>query len=322
MKIGRNDPCPCGSGQKYKNCHYKRFFNKYTSEIHDLKKKIISSNQFERNILLIQAIDDVFGFSRGKTLDDVRSKISGDQIKELYEIISNIWTVKTDIYKLLPEPSTQLSALYLGDVYPEMIIQNVIRYSLYTDKIYVINPFLNPWSLKKEFNPLHNPNPFKSDTLKLIVFMGLLEPWIRAGIIELIPSPVDYDYKLKMETFKLAEIRLKDWTPSQEDIEESEPYTIRETMRFLSNLPKEAMIQHIKNTTPNINDKEVETLIQHFENDRKNDPYALNQTFNGEEKVGQFNLMRTGANLEMALYLSQLTGAYPYTNIRKSWKNY
>ena len=22
MKIGRNDPCPCGSGKKYKHCHY------------------------------------------------------------------------------------------------------------------------------------------------------------------------------------------------------------------------------------------------------------------------------------------------------------
>ena len=22
--IGRNDPCPCGSGQKYKRCHYNR----------------------------------------------------------------------------------------------------------------------------------------------------------------------------------------------------------------------------------------------------------------------------------------------------------
>jgi hypothetical protein len=21
-KVGRNDPCPCGSGKKYKNCHY------------------------------------------------------------------------------------------------------------------------------------------------------------------------------------------------------------------------------------------------------------------------------------------------------------
>jgi preprotein translocase subunit SecA len=21
VKIGRNDPCPCGNGKKYKNCH-------------------------------------------------------------------------------------------------------------------------------------------------------------------------------------------------------------------------------------------------------------------------------------------------------------
>jgi uncharacterized protein YecA (UPF0149 family) len=21
MKVGRNDPCPCGSGKKYKRCH-------------------------------------------------------------------------------------------------------------------------------------------------------------------------------------------------------------------------------------------------------------------------------------------------------------
>lgn len=26
-KVGRNDPCPCGSGKKYKNCHGKRAFN-------------------------------------------------------------------------------------------------------------------------------------------------------------------------------------------------------------------------------------------------------------------------------------------------------
>ena len=23
QKVGRNDPCPCGSGKKYKNCHMK-----------------------------------------------------------------------------------------------------------------------------------------------------------------------------------------------------------------------------------------------------------------------------------------------------------
>jgi hypothetical protein len=25
-KIGRNDPCPCGSGKKYKNCHLGKAF--------------------------------------------------------------------------------------------------------------------------------------------------------------------------------------------------------------------------------------------------------------------------------------------------------
>jgi preprotein translocase subunit SecA len=24
-KVGRNDPCPCGSGQKFKKCHGKDF---------------------------------------------------------------------------------------------------------------------------------------------------------------------------------------------------------------------------------------------------------------------------------------------------------
>ena len=24
-KIGRNDPCPCGSGKKYKHCHYPQY---------------------------------------------------------------------------------------------------------------------------------------------------------------------------------------------------------------------------------------------------------------------------------------------------------
>ncbi len=24
-KVGRNDPCPCGSGKKYKKCHYPQY---------------------------------------------------------------------------------------------------------------------------------------------------------------------------------------------------------------------------------------------------------------------------------------------------------
>jgi hypothetical protein len=261
--------------------------------------------------LLIQAIDDVFGFTRGKTLDDVRAKISGEQVKDLYSIIANIWDFRTDIYKLLPEAKENLHAIYLGDVFPDMIIKNVIRFSLYTDKIYVINPFLNPWTIRKEFNPLHIPEQFKADTIKLIVFMGLLEPWIKAGIVDLIPYPGDFDYSLNMECFRLAEERYKTIELSEEDIKEYEPYAFSDLQRFISNLPDEALIQHIKNTSPFIDDNEIKNVVEYIHEQRKNDPLSLNQTFSGKEKVGQFNLMRSGANLEMALYLSQLTGAFP-----------
>jgi hypothetical protein len=33
MKIGRNDPCPCGSGKKYKNCCLKKTLVPLESEI-------------------------------------------------------------------------------------------------------------------------------------------------------------------------------------------------------------------------------------------------------------------------------------------------
>ena len=34
MKIGRNDPCWCGSGQKYKKCHFE-----FDERLEDLKSK-------------------------------------------------------------------------------------------------------------------------------------------------------------------------------------------------------------------------------------------------------------------------------------------
>jgi hypothetical protein len=40
VKVGRNDPCPCGSGKKYKDCHERKgdsYLHKLTIE-HDRKR--------------------------------------------------------------------------------------------------------------------------------------------------------------------------------------------------------------------------------------------------------------------------------------------
>ena len=46
MKIGRNDPCPCGSGKKYKNC----CLRKETMSIPDRIKQAVTESGYNEDI--------------------------------------------------------------------------------------------------------------------------------------------------------------------------------------------------------------------------------------------------------------------------------
>ena len=46
MKIGRNDPCPCGSGKKYKNC----CLRKETMSIPDRIKQAVKESGYNEDI--------------------------------------------------------------------------------------------------------------------------------------------------------------------------------------------------------------------------------------------------------------------------------
>jgi hypothetical protein len=44
----------------------------------------------------------------------------------------------------MPAPDSSLRALYLGENDPEVLVENVFRFSLYADEIVIVNPFKNP----------------------------------------------------------------------------------------------------------------------------------------------------------------------------------
>jgi hypothetical protein len=83
----------------------------------------------------------------------------------------------------LPPPDSSLRALYLGENEPEMMVQNVFRFSLYADQILIINPFMNPNVLAQEMNPILHPGEWRLQTLRLIYQLGQLAPWIYAGLV-------------------------------------------------------------------------------------------------------------------------------------------
>lgn len=52
-KIGRNEPCPCGSGKKYKNCclnsgKYEQHYELSPSEMIDVRFNNVSVNSFKK----------------------------------------------------------------------------------------------------------------------------------------------------------------------------------------------------------------------------------------------------------------------------------
>lgn len=315
-KIGRNDPCPCGSGKKYKKCCLgKRSFGE-TNQVEPERKTELPLR--ERNLILLEAIADIFGFKKGVQWEDIKRTISGDKIRNLYTVVSWLWPPDTDVKSILPTPSRELRALYLGDARPEFLAKNVLRFGLYADELLIVDPFHNPWCLARDYNPLEKPDQFRADTLRLILFVALLEPWIRSGLVTLIPDPSDFDYSLRRKTCELARERCKDWEPSPEDIEEFEPTQKADFKRFFLTMPKDHIAQTIKRAVPGVSEKQVEDTLAYVDKIRKEDPLALDQSV--EATGGQLQIFRTGANLEMALYIAQLTGAFPYTNIRRRWQ--
>ena len=218
----------------------------------------------------------------------------------------------------MPRPDGRLRALYLGDVYPEMIANNILRFSLYSDELMVIDPFHNPWRLQPKYNPIENPNQFKSDTVKLIYFLFRMEPWIRSGIVSLIPDPCDFHSGLRMESWDMAKARLGKFKIPKEEMEEVHQQGKEEMARTLFAMSDKNILRMVERSGQiNLTDKQKADLLAYARRKIDEDPIALDQPL---DEDGQLTAVRGGANLEIAMIIAQATGAFPYTNIPFRWR--
>jgi hypothetical protein len=313
-KIGRNDKCPCGSGLKYKKCHGTP--NATPSGPRPLTTQSLSLR--ERNLVVLNAVADIFDLAKANDWGEVKRRISDNQVRELYEVVARLWPPDTDLVSLLPTPGSSLRALYMGDIDPSRIVRNVFRFSLYADEILVIDPFHNPWMMAEEYNPIVNPGQWRADTLKLILFTVLIAPWVESGLVSIVPNPAHFDLSLRRKTEGLAAQRLRGWAPSDEDMEDFEPAAQQEFARMFYALPKEALAQKFRESSPQMGEQKVKEMLAYVDMVRARDPLDLEQPIDNMDP--QIVATRTGTNLEMGLYVSHLTGAFPYTSLRMRWR--
>jgi hypothetical protein len=158
-----------------------------------------------KNRYLIRAAEDIFGFRKGRTWQEFRSKIANEEIVEFFKFHGSMWGPETNWTGIMPKPGHgKLRGLYLGDVRPELILRNLIRFSLYNDQILVIDPFPNARNIKPKYNPIENPHQYKAGMIKLVYFLFQIRPWIESGLVQLIPDPGEIDRELRWETADLA----------------------------------------------------------------------------------------------------------------------
>lgn len=312
--ISKNDACGCGSGRKFRKCcDGVPAEDRPTWDVYSLR---------ERNLMFSRRVQDILGIlGTEKTWKDVQTGLSDEQVKEIHEAFESLWPKDTDITQLLPRPDGKiLRALYLGVLDPRTIAVNVTGWLAYFDEICIPNPFVNAGGIRPEYSPTQSPRKYKTQTLKNVFVLMVLEPFIDAGLVHLIPDPADFNADFRHAVWGMAEARV----PRNAELDEEDMQRVRalskdEYMRATRALPIDALRGLITRASPELSPEDTEKLVAYFKKQQENDPLALLQPMQPGEEGAQLQIVKS-FNLEVALFVAQLTGSMVYTDLRLHWR--
>lgn len=306
---GRHAPCRCGSGRKYKNC----CLNKPLSERSSWDKLSIR----ERNISFARGIHSILGLST-KSWNDIRRELSDEMVRKIHELYGVLWTPDTDIVSLLPKPDKSLRAIYTGVIDPRTI-GVLISLVPYFDEIIVQSPFLNFSSINKEFNPVDSPHQYKLETLKNVMLFLNLMPFIRAGYINFIPNPCDFDGHLSKQMFAMANERIQEYSIVEKDKKVLDYLQQDDRELCMLMLPLDLQRKEIRKINPHLSEHELEQILEYFKYKKQENPLSLLQDDAIKADGGQLLCYKILPNFEIALFLAQITGAFLLTDNHFRW---
>jgi hypothetical protein len=306
-----SDACPCGNGRLFGECCDGR-------DARDTPPWDLWSLR-ERNLRFIDAVSRVLGLSEGKTWVDVRREISAEQVRTIHVLFEGLWPADVDLSALLPRPdSRRLRALYLGVVDARLVSLNVLGWLPYFDEIVVLNPFLNARHIRSEYSPIASPDQHKAQTLKNVMLLMMLQPFIQRGWVHLIPDPMELNPTIRQMIMDFGERYRSTRGNSQLQDRELEFLARDDFERSMLQCSDNSLRAIIKESSPELPSQQIERTLEFMKQKREMDPYALLQGSLG----GRGDMITTrGVSIPIGLFLASLTGSLPYTDMNLWWKN-
>src|SRR5574340_339656 len=221
-KIGRNDPCPCVSGKKFKQCCSGKI--DWEAIIRDRRDPRPYLSVRGRNLCFAAEISEALELNapgKIRSLKDYKAAFTVSAVRKIHEAVMTAWPPDIRIDQALRRAPGDVSGLYIGDYGQEYIRRGIVRHSIYANKILFFDPFIYPKSVRDEFNPILNPEQYRTQTLKNVnLWFGLL-PWIEAGIVEIIRPPADFNHQLNWDLMQEQMRKFEENTEIKEASERS-----------------------------------------------------------------------------------------------------
>lgn len=310
--IAANDFCGCGSAYAYKDCCQQLpAVERPSWGVYGLR---------ERNLMFCNAIQGILGLHNGVSWEEVRRTLSDDQVRRIHKAFAALWPEDTDLASLLPRPNPKkLRSVYYGIADPRTIEATVLGWLPYVDEIVLVSPFFLATRMKPEFSPIDSPVGHKMQTLKNVLLLLKLEPFIRAGRVHIVPDPGEVSAALGQLVREVLTHRTAGWKPPKGGLNRLLRLGQEEHSRFIWMLPEASQRHYIAKHMPEADAAMVDQVIAYFKRQAEADPYTLLQPLPVGDAGAQFQIYK-GLNLESAMYLATLTGSVIHVDTDAHWE--
>lgn len=324
-KLGRNDACPCLSGDKFKNCcSGKVDWDSILQQGRDSRPYLSVRG---RNLLFLEQISGALQLDklgRAGSLKQYKAAFTTEAVRKIHEALLYLWPPNLSIVAALQGSSVDVSGLYIGDYGPEYIARAIVRHSIYANKILLIDPFVYPAAVQDEYNPILNPKQYRAQTLKNVNLWFALLPWIEAGIVGLIRPPADFDHQLNWDLMT-AQLKKFEENPELKKMAEESVDELggRHKQRFmyqqlLLGAPDEYLRRKFEELGLGKEGLQIDEFLKSIHQERERDPDFLEPL--GPKSEAQLFMMTTGASYPSAKMTANITGSYLFTDIQVKWR--
>ena len=328
VKVGRNKQCPCDSGKKFKHCcEGKVDWNRILRENSPEWKDHLSVRG--RNKLFLDCVCDALQLdteTAPKSLADFKAAFTPQAVRKIHEAIVAVWPNDIKIASVLEGTRADVSGLYVGEYEAELLIRGVTRHSLYANKILLVDPFIYPLSVREQYNPILHPEQFRTQTLKNVGIWLHLVPWIKAGIVEFIRTPADFDSRLNWASLHKQKKKFEENEELKALLEKTakskvEEFKERDAFRLLVlSAPDDYLRRTFRDAKLGTKSFGEDEFIAHVHELRKNDPFYLEPIIDEKGRQSEFHISTSGASYHIASLTASLTGSYLVTDLPTRWK--